>query len=381
MKESTVSSTAEPQSQPVNQISMSAPKKSFLAHFQRWEWMLVLLVVLAIVINSRLTPYFLNAQNLSRTSADFMELGLMMLPMVFIIITGNIDLSVASNLGMCASFMAVLWNLHIDIWVAAGAALLLGTLAGAFNGFLIARVKLPALVATLGTYAFFRGIAYVLLGDQAGRGYPPAFTYIGQGKIPGTLIPFSVGLFVVMAVIFGLVLHRTTFGRYIFAIGNNENACIYAGVPVARIKLIIYTVSGFMAALAGLVLAARFGSTRPDIGTGLELSVITAAVLGGVDINGGIGTMPGAVLSLLLIGLVTFGMGLKNVQDQVQTIAIGSLLILSILIASIARTISAGGVRLNWRTVGLAAVFIVIFGAFFFFFFWSRAPVLKSVFG
>jgi rhamnose transport system permease protein len=379
MKESTIPPTAEPQQ--AKQISASAPRKSFLANFQRWEWMLVALVVAAIVINSRLTPYFLNAQNLSRTSADFMELGLMMLAMVFIIITGNIDLSVASNLGMCASLMAVLWNLHINIWIAAAAGLALGTLAGALNGFLIARIKLPALVATLGTYAFYRGIAYVLLGDQAGVGYPPAFTYIGQGKIPGTLIPFSVGLFVVLAVIFGLVLHRTTFGRYIYAIGNNENAAIYAGVPVARIKLIIFTVSGFMSALAGVVLAARFGSTRPDIGTGLELSVITAAVLGGVDINGGSGTMVGAVLSLLLIGLVRFGMGLKNVQDQVQTIAIGSLLILSILIASIARSISAGGFKLTRRTVAMAAVFILIFAAFFFYFYWSRAPVLKSVFG
>jgi len=379
MKESIIPAAAG--AQPANQISANAPKKSFLAWFQRWEWMLVALVALAVVINSRLTPYFMNAQNLSRTSADFMELGIMMLPMVFIIITGNIDLSVASNLGMCASLMAVLWNLHFNIWVAAGAGLVVGTLGGLLNGYLIARIKLPALVATLGTYAFFRGIAYVLLGDQAGRGYPPAFTYLGQGKIPGTLIPFSVALFSVLAVIFGLVLHRTMFGRHIFAIGNNENASIYAGVPVARIKMIIYTVSGFMSALAGLVLAARFGSTRPDIGTGLELSVITAAVLGGVDINGGIGMMPGAVLSLILIGVVRFGMGLKNIQDQVQSIAIGSLLILSILIASIARSISAGGLKLSWRTAALAVVFIGIFAAFFFFFYWSRAPVLKSAFG
>ena len=376
MKESTIPSPAGPQS--ANPISANAPRRSFLTRFQRWEWMLVALVLMAIVINSRLTPYFLNAQNLSRTSADFMELGLMMLPMVFIIITGNIDLSVASNLGMCASLMAVLWNLHVNIWVAAGAGLAMGTLGGLLNGFLIARIKLPALVATLGTYAFFRGIAYVLLGDQAGVGYPVSFTYLGQGMIPGTLIPFSVGLFVVLAVVFGLVLHRTTFGRYLFAIGNNENASIFAGVPVVRIKMIIYTISGFMAALAGLVLAARFGSTRPDIGTGLELTVITAAVLGGVDINGGIGSMPGAVLSLLLIGLVRFGMGLKNIQDQVQTIAIGSLLILSILLASIARTISAGNMKLNWRTISFAAVFIFIFAAFFFYFYWSRAPVLSA---
>lgn len=377
MKEPSVQSIVGPQS--VNLISATAPRKSFLARFQRWEWMLVALVVVAIVINSRLSPYFLNAQNLSRTSADFMELGLMMLPMVFIIITGNIDLSVASNLGMCASFMAVLWNLHVNIWIAAFVALALGTLGGLLNGFLVARVKLPALVATLGTYAFYRGVAYVLLGDQAGRGYPSAFTYLGQGKLPGTLVPFSVCLFVALAVIFGLVLHRTTFGRYLFAIGNNESASIYAGVPVARIKLIIFTLSGFMSALAGLVLAARFGSTRPDIGTGLELAVITAAVLGGVDILGGIGTMPGAVLSLVLIGLMRFGMGLKNVQDQVQSIAIGSLLIISILLASAARTISAGGVRMSWRMVVLAIVMIIIFAAFFFFFYWSRAPVLAAV--
>lgn len=379
MKESISPSAAVPQ--PANLISERPPRRSFLVRFQHWEWMLVALVLLAVVVNTRLTPYFLNGQNLSRTSVDFMEMGLMMLPMVFIIITGNIDLSVASNLGMCASLMAVLWNLHINIWVAAGAGLVAGTLGGALNGFLIARIKLPALVATLGTYAFFRGIAYVLLGDQAGRGYPPAFTYLGQGMLPHTLIPFSVFLFAVLAVVFGLVLHRTTFGRYLYAIGNNENACIYAGIPVARIKMTLYVVSGFMSALAGLVLAARFGSTRPDIGTGLELSVITAAVLGGVDILGGTGTMIGAVLSLVLIGLITFGMGLKNIQDQVQTIAIGGLLILSILLASIARTISAGGVRINWRTAGLAAVLILIFAAFFFFFYWSRAPVLKAVFG
>jgi rhamnose transport system permease protein len=377
MKETSISSTAG--AQPANLISANAPRRTFIAHFQRWEWMLVALVVIAIVINSRLTPYFLNAENLSRTSADFMELGLMMLPMVFIIITGNIDLSVASNLGMCASLMAVLWNLHVNIWVAAGAGLAAGTLGGFLNGFLIARIKLPALVATLGTYAFFRGIAYVLLGDQAGRGYPDAFNYLGQGMIPGTLIPFSVALFAILAVVFGLVLHRTTFGRYLFAIGNNENASIYAGIPVIRIKMIIYTISGFMSALAGLVLAARFGSTRPDIGTGLELSVITAAVLGGVDINGGVGTMIGAVLSLVLIGLITFGMGLKNIQGQVQTIAIGGLLIGSILFASAVRTISTGDLRIRWRTVALATVFIVIFAAFFIFFFWSRAPVLKSV--
>ncbi len=371
--------TQSAETQSATLINESAPRRSFLAYFQRWEWLLVALIIVVVVANSGLSPYFLDARNLSRTSSDFMELGLMMLPMVFIIITGGVDLSVASNLGMCASFMGWLFMAGVNIWVASLAALALGSLAGFLNGTLVSRLKLPPLVVTLGTYAFFRGVAYVLLGDQAARDYPAAFTYIGQGKLPGTLIPFSVALFAVMAVIFGLVLHKTTFGRYVFSIGNNENATLYSGVPVARIRIILFTVSGFMAALAGLVLAARFGSTRPDIGTGLELSVITAAVLGGVDINGGIGTMGGAALSLLLIGLMRFGMGLLNIQGQVQGMAIGLLLILSILLPNIIRNISASSGKISRQTLLAVLAVIVIFGLFIAFFFWSRAPVLAMV--
>jgi rhamnose transport system permease protein len=370
---------ALPESKSPALISAHAPRRSFFARFQRWEWMLVALILLDVLFNIQRSPHFLDARNLSRTSSDFMEIGLMMLPMVFIIITGNIDLSVASNMGMSASFMGLLHNQGVDIWVAALAGLLLGTLGGMLNGVLVSRIKLPSLVVTLGTYAFYRGIAYGFLGDQAARGYPKAFTYLGQGKVFDTLVPFSVVLFIVLAILFGLVLHRTTFGRYLYAIGNNENATLYSGVPVARIKFMIYTLSGFMAALAGLILAARFGSTRPDIGTGLELSVITAVVLGGVDINGGKGTMPGAVLSLLLIGLMRFGMGLLNIQGQVQGIVIGLLLVLSILLPNVGQQISSlKKMRLEGRTmlavVGVLAVFIL----FFLFFFWSRAPVIAG---
>jgi len=372
--------TQHSETQSATLIKEFAPRRSFLAYFQRWEWLLVLLIAVVIVANTRLSPHFLDARNISRTSSDFMELGLMMLPMAFIIITtGSVDLSVASNLGMCASFMGWLYMHGVNIWVAALAALVLGSLAGFLNGTLVARLKLPPLVVTLGTYAFYRGVAYVLLGDQAARGYPKAFTYIGQGKIPGTLIPFSVALFIVLAIIFGLILHRTVFGRYAFSIGNNENATLYSGVPVARIKIILFTISGFMAALAGLVLAARFGSTRPDIGTGLELAVITAAVLGGVDINGGKGTIIGAVLSLLLIGLMRFGMGLLNVQGQVQGIVIGLLLILSILLPNIAQQVSSvRDVRINWRSVLIGLGALAVFLAFFLFFFWSRALVIAG---
>jgi rhamnose transport system permease protein len=375
----TMKAGAVTESKSVGLISEYPPRRSFLSKFQRWEWMLVALILLDVLINIRLSPFFLDARNLSRTSSDFMEIGLMMLPMVFIIITGNIDLSVASNMGMSASFMGLLHNMGVNIWVAALAGLLLGTVGGFLNGYLVARVKLPSLVVTLGTYAFYRGIAYGFLGDQAARGYPKAFTYFGQGKVFDTLIPFSVALFIVMAIIFGLVLHRTTFGRYLYAIGNNENAALYSGVPVARIKLIIYTLSGFMAALAGLILAGRFGSTRPDIGTGLELAVITAVVLGGVDINGGKGTMLGAVLSLFLIGLMRFGMGLLNIQGQVQGVVIGLLLILSILLPNIAQQVSSvRNIQIQGRALLTVLGVLAIFVAFFIFFFWSRAPVIAG---
>jgi rhamnose transport system permease protein len=362
-------------------LSILPPGRRFISKFQRWEWLLVVLILLVILVNSRLSPYFLNTNNLFRTSSDFMEMGYMMLPMTFIIITGNIDLSVASTLGMTASFMGWLFNQGVNIWYAAGAALILGAMAGLLNGYLIAFVRLPALVVTLGTYAFYRGIAYVLLGDQAARGYPQAFTYLGQGRIGTTPVPFSVVLFIVLAIIFGLVLHKTTFGRYLYAIGNNQDACLYSGVPVAKIKMTIFTLSGILASLAGIVMAARFGSTRPDIGMGLELSVITAVVLGGVDISGGVGTMAGGVLSLLLIGLMRFGMSLVNIQGQVQSIAIGFLLILSILLTNASRRISFQKIQWNKRTrsqaafTALAILIAILFGIFFF---WSRALVLAS---
>lgn len=354
-------------------------RKSLLSYFMKWEWFLFVLILLVIFMNTRLSPFFLNAANLSRTSSDFMEIGLMMLPMVMIIITGNIDLSVASNMGMSASFMGLLHNMGVNIWVAALAGLTLGTLGGVLNGYLVARVKLPSLVVTLGTYAFFRGIAFGFLGDQAARNYPSAFTYLGQGRIFNSLIPFSVGLFCVLAIMFGLVLHRTTIGRYLYTIGNNEQAAKYSGVPVDKIKFSLFVVSGFMSALAGLVLAARFGSTRPDNGTGLELAVITAAVLGGLDINGGKGSMYGATLALLLIGLLRFGMGLLNIQSQVQSMVIGLLLIISILVPHLGQQISLiRHIKFRWKTVIFFFGVVVVFTAFFIFFFWSRAAIIAG---
>jgi rhamnose transport system permease protein len=297
--------------------------------------------------------------------------------MVFIIVTGNIDLSIASTLGLSASLMGWLFMGGWNIWLAVAVALVVSVLAGLLNGVLVARLKLPALVVTIGTLSFYRGLAYALLGDQAARGYPPSFTYLGQDTLGGTRIPFALLLFAVLALVFGLVLHKTTFGRYLYAIGNNEAACRYSGVPVDRIKLIVFVLSRVMAALAGFILAARFGSTRPDIGNGLELTVITVTVLGGVSIFGGSGTLVGAILALILVGILRFGMGLVNLQGQVQSIVIGLLLILSILLPQLGRQLSAVRAlpQATLRKTALAVVVAVLFGVFFF---WSRALILTQ---
>lgn len=344
--------------------------------FLRWEWLLAALIVVAAIVNARLSPFFLNGTNLLRTTSDFMEIGIMMLPMVFIIITGNIDLSIASALGLSASLMGWLYMGGWNIWLAAGAALVVSALAGLLNGLLIARLKLPSLVVTIGTLSFYRGLAYALLGDQAARDYPDSFTYLGQGALGDTHIPFALALFAVLALIFGLVLHKTIFGRYLYAIGNNEPASRYSGVPVERMKIGIFVLSSVMAAIAGFILAARFGSTRPDIGTGLELTVITVTVLGGVSIFGGSGTMGGAVLALILVGILRFGMGLVNLQGQVQDVVLGLLLILSILLPRIGARFSGA---VAWRAgVGRTALAVGVAVLFGLFFLWSRAlPLAK----
>jgi rhamnose transport system permease protein len=356
-----------------------AARRSLGSTFLRWEWMLVLLIVLLAIANSILSPFFLQWANIMRASRDFVEIGLMMLTMVFVIITGGIDLSVASTLALTASFMGWLFNMGWNIWGAVALALVLGVGCGALNGFLISRVKLPPLVVTLGTFAFYRGLAYVLLGDQAARGYPDAFTFIGQGRVFGDLrVPFSLLLLIVAALLFGLLLHRTAFGRMTYAIGNNEDACRYSGVPVDRIKMTIYVMSGFMAAVAGIVMASRFGSTRPDIGLGLELDVITATVLGGVSINGGSGTMIGALLSFLLIGELRFGMGLLNMQGQVQGVVVGLLLILSILLPNVVGQVGRR-TRVTGRGLLLALLAVAAAAAFVWFFYWSRTLYLGTL--
>ncbi|AGC67504.1 ribose transport system permease protein RbsC [Thermoclostridium stercorarium subsp. stercorarium DSM 8532] len=302
--------------------------------FFQWEWMLVLIFILINIINSLISPYYLNAGNLLNATMTFMDKAFILLPMTFVIILGAIDISVGSIVALSAVIMAVLYNTGVPMPVAMAVCIAVGTLCGFINGILIVKFKeLSAMIVTLSTMIIYRGIAYIILEDRAAGKFPAWYTFLGWGYVAG--IPFSLIVFAGLAVIFGLVLHKTTFGRRVYAIGNNAVASRYSGIEVDKIKLIIFTVTGTMSAVAALFLSSRMGSVRPNVATGYEMEVIAAVVLGGVSSQGGKGRMIGAVLALFVIGFLRYGLGLINISSQVLLIIIGLLLVFAVLIPNV----------------------------------------------
>ena len=294
-----------------------------------WEGLLVLVAIAIFVLNSFASPYFLNAWSLSDLTFNFTEKALIALAMALLIIAGEIDLSVAAIIALASTLMGLALQYGADTPVLVAIGIATGIACGAFNGFLVTGLKLPSIVVTIGTMSLFRGISFIILGDQSFKGYPPSFSWLGQGYV-WWVISFELVLFLVCAVIYWVVLHRTNFGRRIFAIGNNGVAAQFSGVRVDRIKFILFCLTGLMSGIAAVLLTARLGSTRPSIAEGFELEAITMVVLGGVSILGGAGSIVGVVLAALIVGLVTFGLGLLNVPGIVMTIFTGSLLIVVI---------------------------------------------------
>jgi rhamnose transport system permease protein len=304
-----------------------------------WEALLVLLLLIGVVIGSVLSPYFLSSFNFNALTSNIMEIAIMALPMTLIIIAGEIDLSVASLLGLTSVVLGLLWQNGHSMWLAIGVALLVGLVAGCLNGLLVTKLALPSLVVTIGTLALFRGLAYVVLGDQAVSSFPTAFTNFGFGTIPGIELPWSGLIFVILVAIFVAVLHFSRWGRQLYAIGNNKEAARFSGINVSRVKLVLFILSGVIAALAGVIFTARFSSARPDNAVGFELYVVTVVLLGGVNIFGGRGSLLGVVLAIFIVGVLQNVLGLLNVSGDIQNLAIGLLLILSVLGPNIARRI------------------------------------------
>lgn len=291
-----------------------------------WEVLLLGIAVLIFVANTQASPYFLDPWNLSDATFNFTEKAMIAFAMALLIIAGEIDLSVAGIIALASTAMG--WALQFGLGtpglVAIGLAV--GLACGAVNGALVTRLGLPSIVVTIGTMSLFRGISYIVLGDQAFNGYPDSFAWLGRGYVVW-VISFELVLFALFALIYGIVLHRTNFGRHVVTIGNNPTAARFSGIRVERVKMVLFLLTGLMSGIAAVCLTARLGSTRPSIASAWELEVVTMVVLGGVSILGGSGSIPGVVLAALVMGMVTFGLGLLNVPGIVMSIFIGALLI------------------------------------------------------
>lgn len=298
----------------------------------RWEFVLLVLLVAVFVLNSNLSPHFLTRINLLNATFTFMERAIMALPMMLIIIAGEIDISVAGIIALSATAMGLAAEAGASVPVMIAVALLTGLVAGLFNAFVVLKFDVPSIAVTIGTMSLFRGISWAILGNQALTGYPRELSQIGRGTIGTTLIPVPLVLFIILATIFGLVLHRTGTGRSIFAIGNNETATRFSGVPVKKYKAGLFALNGVVAGFAAVLLTSRILSTRPNIAMAWELEVVTLVVLGGIAITGGKGTIFGVVLSILVTGYLRFGLSLVNVPSQVIGIITGLLLVSAIIL-------------------------------------------------
>jgi rhamnose transport system permease protein len=309
-----------------------------------WDSIIVLLTVAVLVVASLAVDNFGTSRNFTFLVLDLMPIILVALPMTFIIITGEIDLSVASTLGLTSSLMGWFWNSGLSIEMIIPLCVLVGAIAGAFNGFLITGLGLPSLAVTIGTLALYRGLAFVVLGDGAVADFPWNYTGWVTGTIGGSAVPNVLILIVALAVVFGVVLHATPVGRSLYAIGANAQAAHFSGIRVARTKFWLYVVSGAVAGLVGVLWTLRYSSARADNGSGLELAVVAAVLLGGVSIFGGKGSLPGVLAGVVLLTALQNALRLEDVSGQALNIVTGALLVLSVLLPNI-----LSAVRGNWQ--------------------------------
>ncbi len=298
----------------------------FTRALRSWEAILLVVAVAVFIANSLASPYFLNAWNLSDATFNFTEKAMIALAMAMLIVAGEIDLSVASIIALASTAMGLAMTAGVGTPVLVLVGLATGLLCGAFNGWLVAGLGLPSIVVTIGTMSLFRGLSYIVLGDQAFTAYPASFAFFGQGYVYW-VFSFELALFGVAAVVFHILLHRTSFGRGVFAIGNNPTAALFSGIRVARVRFALFLLTGLMSGIAAVCLTSRLGSTRPSIAMGMELELVTMVVLGGVSILGGSGSIAGVVIAAVIMGMVTFGFGLLNVPGIVMSIFLGLLLI------------------------------------------------------
>jgi len=317
------------QSRLIDEFSL---KNRLIELITKWEVILSFLFIAIFVFFSNMTPYFLDWFNLMNATFQFSEKAIMALPMIFIIMCGDIDISIASIVALCAYVIGISAEAGMSIPSLIVLSMIVGTIAGLINGLLITGLNMPAIAVTLATQSIYRGIATGMLGEHACTTYPEGFSFFGQEFISGTTIPFTFVLYLALMLVFFFVLHKTAYGRRLYAIGNSAEAARFSGIKVQRTRVLNYTLTGLFCGVAAVLLASRILSVRSNIAVGWDLEIITLVVLGGVAITGGRGTVFGVFIGTLLVGYLKFGMGLLKFSGTVMTIVIGSLLIIAVLL-------------------------------------------------
>jgi rhamnose transport system permease protein len=298
----------------------------------RWESALVLVFIATLVYGSSRSSEFLTTATVFYTGINIGQIAIMALPLSLIVITGEIDLSVAAMLGMSCSLFGYMFHHGVEIYLAGVICLIVGAAGGALNGFIVTYVGLPSIAVTIGTLTMFRGIAEIILGSNEVSGFPASLTRIGVRPIPGTKLSWTFGIFIVLALVYAIVLHATPVGRSIFAIGLQQEAAFFSGIRVKRIKFTLFLLSGVVCAFVGLLYTLQNATARYDAGSGLELNVVAVVLFGGISIFGGRGTIGGVVLSVLVVGSFDEALTLINVSAQKQNVVFGVLLLISVLL-------------------------------------------------
>lgn len=311
----------------------------------RWETLLVAAIIGVGIWSATLSPFFLERANLLDLVTPYVFIGLMAFGLTLVVIAGEIDISVSSMLAVSVVGFAQLFGAGTNIWLAAALGLAIATALGLVNGILVGILNLPSLAITLGTLAAYSGLAFVVLSGEGIAEFPTSYTTVGGGYVAGNELPVALLVLLGFALGLGVLLHATRFGRYLFAIGSNREAARFSGIPVTRVRVTVFTLSGLMAGMAGVVYVGFFGSARADAAQGSLLDVVTAVVLGGVDIFGGAGSILGVLLALVLVAEVRNGMQLANLAGDVQNIVIGGLLVGAIVSGNLMRAAQAGGLR------------------------------------
>mgnify|MGYP003779291827 CR=1 FL=1 len=333
-------SAASDQSSDLTVATGREPKRWRVSVLARYQSMLVLLLVAICAANAWASPYFLDVQNLLDSTQSFSEKSLIALGMALVILGRDIDLSVAAMVALCSTAMGWLASQGVGTLGLVFASLFCGSALGMFNGVLVTRLGLPAIVVTIGTMSLFRGIASIALGDGAYTDFPEGFELLGQGYL-FDVVPYEFIALIVLAAIFSVLLHRTRIGRNLYAYGQNPDAARYSGIDVDAHRFWFFTVNGSLCGLAAAFLTSRIGATRPNMALGWDLDVIAIVVLGGVGIAGGTGSMGGVILAIFVMGMLTFGLGLRNVPGITMSIVVGALLIISVALPAIAKKIAA----------------------------------------